>query len=51
MMFRISLGAPEAAEAIEASVETALAAGHGTADIGGSDSCSVFAERIVDALT
>lgn len=50
MMFRISLGAPEAATAIENAVEKALAAGHGTADIGGEDGCARFAGRIADGL-
>lgn len=50
MMFRISLGAPALADAIDAAVENALAEGHGTADIGGADGCERFAGRIVDAL-
>lgn len=50
MMFRVSLGAPEAATAIERAVEDAIGAGHGTADIGGNDGCARFAGRIVDAL-
>ncbi len=50
MMFRISFGAPSAAEAIEAAVQNVLAAGHGTADIGGTDGCVAFAERIAKAV-
>ncbi len=50
MMFRISLAAPDAAAAIENAVEAALAAGHGTADIGGTDGCKAFAGRIAEAL-
>ncbi len=51
MMFRLSLGAPEIADAIETAVETALAAGHGTADVGGNDGCKAFADRIAGALS
>jgi 3-isopropylmalate dehydrogenase len=50
MMFRFSLDSPEAAAAIETAVESTLAAGHGTADIGGTDGCDAFAERICIAL-
>ena len=50
MMFRISLDAPAAAEAIEDAVSAILAAGHGTADIGGNDGCCAFTDRVVAAL-
>lgn len=50
MMFRHSLDAEDAAAAIENAVESALSDGSGTADIGGSDSCSIFAERICATL-
>ena len=51
MMFRISLNAPAAAEAIEQAVADVLGAGFGTADIGGEDSGSAFTARILDRIT
>ena len=50
MLLRFSLNRDDAALAIERAVETTIAAGHGTADIGGRDSRSEFAERIVEAI-
>ena len=50
MLLRFSLNRDDAALAIERAVETTIAAGHGTADIGGRDSRSEFAERIAAAL-
>lgn len=50
MLLRFSLNRDDAALAIERAVETTIAAGHGTADIGGRDSCSRFAARIVEAI-
>lgn len=50
MLMRFSLKNEEAARAIENAVERTLAAGFGTGDIGGRDTCGEFAERIVDAL-
>ncbi|MEO1251824.1 MAG: 3-isopropylmalate dehydrogenase [Pseudomonadota bacterium] len=50
MMFRHSLNAPDAADAIEQAVKNALSQGYGTTDIGGEDSCAQFAMRISDAV-
>lgn len=50
MMFRLALGAPKAASQIEGAVSAMLAAGHGGVDIGGTDSCSRFTDRVVAAL-
>ncbi len=50
MLLRFSLKNDAAADAIERAVENVIAAGHGTADIGGRDSCSKFAARVADAV-
>ncbi len=50
MMFRHSFDAEAPAQAIEEAVEAVLAAGHGTADIGGDDGCAAFSERVVAQL-
>ena len=50
MLLRFSLGAEDAAAAVEQAVEKAITGGAGTADIGGSDSCSGFAAKIGDIL-
>lgn len=50
MLMRFSLNNEPAARAIEIAVETNLAAGFGTADIGGRDSCSAFSERVARSL-
>lgn len=50
MMFRMSLDAPEVADAIEQAVAKVIGEGGGTADIGGGDGTKSFASRIVDAL-
>jgi 3-isopropylmalate dehydrogenase len=50
MMLRYSFGAHEAASAIEAAVSKALEAGRGTADIGGKDGCTGFAEAVCRLL-
>lgn len=46
MLFRFSLNHEAAARAIERAVEEAIAAGHGTADIGGAEGCKAFGARI-----
>jgi 3-isopropylmalate dehydrogenase len=50
MLVRHSLQAPQLADHIQHAVDRALAAGRGTADIGGTDSCSSFTEAVVEAL-
>lgn len=50
MMLRESAGEETAARAIEAAVETAIATGERTRDIGGELSCSAFAARIADRI-
>lgn len=50
MLLRFSLKEETAARAIERAVEETIAAGFGTADIGGRDSCSELAARITDAI-
>jgi 3-isopropylmalate dehydrogenase len=50
MLLRCSFGADAPALAIERAVEDSIAAGFGTSDIGGRDSCSEFAERVASAL-
>ncbi len=50
MMLRFSLKADDAARSIEEAVEKSIAAGFGTADIGGGDNCSGFAERIASTV-
>lgn len=50
MLMRFSLKNEFAARAIERAVEETIADGYGTSDIGGRDSCSDFAERIVRVL-
>ncbi|MBI1366310.1 MAG: 3-isopropylmalate dehydrogenase [Alphaproteobacteria bacterium] len=50
MLMRHALKAENAADAIETAVERAIAAGEGTADIGGSQSCSGFADTVCKAL-
>ena len=50
MLLRFSLKEEAAARAIERAVEETIAAGYGTADIGGRDSCSAFAARVVEAV-
>ncbi len=50
MMFRMSLDAPEAADAIERAVAAVMGEGRGTADIGGNDGTESFANRVVEAL-
>lgn len=47
MMLRFSLGAPQAADAIDAAVATALGQGRGTGDIGGADNTASFTEAVV----
>ncbi len=51
MMFRMSLDVAAAADAIEGAVGATLTAGHGTADIGGTDGCRAFVDRIMSALS
>lgn len=46
MMLRLSLGAPGAADAVEAAVEAALRRGLKTADIGGETGTAAFAEAV-----
>lgn len=50
MLFRFSLKRDDAARAIELAVEETIAAGYGTADIGGSDGCARFAARVAEAV-
>ena len=50
MMFRMSLDAPAAADAIERAVSGVIAEGHGTADIGGSDGTKSFTQKTLDKL-
>jgi len=50
MMFRHSLGAEDAAAAIEGVVADALASGLATADLGGADSCSGAGARIAASI-
>ena len=51
MMLRLSLNNEDAAQMIENAVSLALEAGAGTADIGGADSCTGFAEKICANLS
>jgi 3-isopropylmalate dehydrogenase len=50
LMLRHSLGAPAAAERIEAAVGRVLDAGHRTRDLGGSLSTQALGDRLIDAL-
>ena len=50
MLLRFSLNAEDAARAIERAVEETINSGFGTADIGGSDGCGEFSERILAAV-
>ncbi|WP_411820523.1 3-isopropylmalate dehydrogenase [Hyphococcus formosus] len=50
MMMRYSLGKGEIADDIENAVAKALAAGRGTADIGGKDSCTSFTDYICEIV-
>lgn len=50
MLLRFSLKRDDAARAVERAVEESIAAGFGTIDIGGRDSCSEFAERAASAI-
>lgn len=50
MMFRHSLGHEGAASAIEGTVDAVITSGRGTADIGGTESCSGLASLIADQL-
>ncbi|MEZ5895340.1 MAG: 3-isopropylmalate dehydrogenase [Parvularculaceae bacterium] len=50
MLLRHSAGAEDAANSVEAAVEALLAAGGGTADIGGKESCSGFARNVAKHL-
>ncbi len=50
MLLRFSLKEEEAARAIERAVEETIAQGFGTGDIGGRDTCSEFAQRVVKAV-
>ena len=50
MLLRFSLQRDDAAQAIERAVEETINNGHGTADIGGRDSCSEFAARVAGAV-
>jgi 3-isopropylmalate dehydrogenase len=50
MLVRHSLHAPALADQIQHAVSQALSAGRGTADIGGTDSCSSFTAAVVDQL-
>lgn len=50
MLLRFSLEAEDAARAIERAVEHVIVGGCGTADIGGRDSCSGFAEKVAAAV-
>ena len=50
MMFRMSLDAPEVADAIEKAVDVVIDQGGGTADIGGPDGTKSFAAKVVEAL-
>jgi 3-isopropylmalate dehydrogenase len=50
MLVRHSLHLPALADQIQHAVSQALAAGRGTADIGGQDSCSSFTTAVVEQL-
>ena len=50
MLLRYSLNQGNAADAIEAAVEKALASGRGTGDIGGPDNTASFTDAVVDLL-
>lgn len=50
MMLRESVGNEEAARAVENAVETVIAAGGRTRDLGGGLSCSAFADRVADLV-
>jgi 3-isopropylmalate dehydrogenase len=50
MMLRYSLGKPDEADRIEAAVAAALAAGHRTADLGGTTTTSEMGEAVLAAL-
>ncbi len=50
MMFRHSFDAEAPAKAIEDAVKAVLAAGFGTADIGGNDGCAAFSNRVAAHL-
>jgi 3-isopropylmalate dehydrogenase len=50
MLMRFSLKREDAAVAIERAVKETIAAGFGTGEIGGRDSCSAFAARVVEAV-
>ena len=50
MMLRHSLGLPDAADRIEAAVAAALAAGHRTADLGGTAGTAAMGDAVLAAL-
>ena len=50
MMLRYSLNEGAAADAIEAAVANALAAGRGTGDIGGKDNTASFTDAVVELI-
>lgn len=50
MMMRYSLAQAEIADCIENAISRALAAGRGTGDIGGKDSCTSFTDYICETL-
>lgn len=50
MMLRHSLGAPDAADRVEAAVASAIASGHRTADLGGDCSTNVMGDAVLAAL-
>lgn len=50
MLLRFSLKEEAAARAIERAVEETIAAGYGTADLGGRDRCGEFAKRAAEAV-
>ncbi len=50
MLLRFSLKEEAASSAIECAVEETIAAGFGTSDIGGRDSCGKFAGRVAAAV-
>ncbi|HTS15329.1 MAG TPA: isocitrate/isopropylmalate family dehydrogenase, partial [Candidatus Sulfotelmatobacter sp.] len=50
MLLRWSLGETAAADAVEAAVAAALAAGHGTGDLGRSDDTTAMTAAVIAAL-
>jgi 3-isopropylmalate dehydrogenase len=50
MLLRYGLDLPAQADAVEAAVMQVQASGRATVDLGGTDSCSAFAQAVIEAL-